>query len=91
LRNGWFKSSSSPKDITIINNYAPKLCVSEGFMDFLSIQQIKDEKFKSLADQSSFLILNSLSFIKRAIPTLQSHQEVILLLDNDSAAKEHFQ
>ena len=88
LRNRWFKGSSSPKDVTLINNDSPKLCVSEGFFDFLSVLQINKEGFNSIVDHSDFLILNSLSFIKRAIPILQSHQEVVLFLDNDLAAKK---
>lgn len=88
LRNRWFKGSSSPKDISSINNNAEKLLVLEGFMDFLSALQIDQSEFKRLANDSDFLILNSLRLLDRCLPLIQSHKEVNLLLDNDLAAKE---
>src|ERR1700754_629420 len=42
LRNNWFKGSSSPKDVSYIHNDSNKLYVVEGFMDFLSIEQLKN-------------------------------------------------
>ena len=88
LRNRWFKGSSSPKDISYINNNAEKLSVLEGFMDFLSALQIDQSEFRRLTKDSDFLILNSLRLINRCLPLIQSHKEVNLLLDNDLAAKE---
>lgn len=88
LRNRWFKGSSSPKDISLIDNRASKLCVLEGFIDFLSIIQVEDQRIKSLAKHSDFLVLNSLSFLKRNLPMLESRPEIILFLDNDVAAKK---
>jgi len=88
LRNNWFKGSSSPKDISFINNNAEKLCVLEGFMDFLSVLQLNRVEFKSLVQNSDFLIVNSLRLLNRCLPLLQSHKEVNLFLDNDLPAKQ---
>ncbi len=88
LRNGWFKGSSSPKDISLIDNKTQKVCVQEGFIDFLSVIQLDDKRIKCLTDDSNFLILNSLSFLNKNLSFLKSHDEVILFLDNDLAGKQ---
>jgi len=36
LRNEYFKGSSSPKDVTLIENGAKTMAVFEGFFNFLS-------------------------------------------------------
>ncbi len=57
-------------------------------MDLLSLQQTEQKEMQGIRDNSDFLILNSLRLLNRAIPLLQSHKEVNLLLDNDLAARE---
>lgn len=71
-----------------ITNTNSKICVVEGFMDFLSVVQIKDEAFQKFTHQSDFLILNSLRLLSRNIPLLQKHQTVSLFLDNDQPAQD---
>lgn len=88
LRNRWFKGSSSPKDISFINNNTEKLSVLEGFIDFLSVVHLDHSEFNKLTKDSDFLVLNSLRLLNRSLPILQSHKEVNLFLDNDLAAKE---
>jgi Toprim-like len=88
LRNNWFKGSSSPKDVLFINKQSSKLCVLEGFMDFLSLQRINNPELKLLATDSNFLVLNSLSLLNRSIPIIKSHDSVSLFLDNDRAATD---
>lgn len=83
LRNNWFKGSSTPKDITFIDNDSSKLYVVEGFIDFLSIEQLK-AKTPAFGTDADFLILNSLSFLNRCNPLLKAH-ETFLFLDNDAA------
>ena len=83
LRNNWFKGSSTPKDISFIDNDSNKLYVVEGFMDFLSIEQLKS-RTPAFGTEADFLILNSLSFIQRSQDLLKSH-ETFLFLDNDQA------
>ena len=80
LRNNWFKGASSPKNITIIGGGHKAAIVLEGFMDFLSLLQLKGGQFKS-----DFIILNSVALAERAVPVLKSYQEVFLMLNHDKA------
>ena len=84
LRNAWFKGSSSPKDISFINNGSKSVCLFEGFIDFLSLLELKQHQ----GFHVNFLILNSVSLLSRSLDILKSHQEVFLLLNNDSAGKK---
>ncbi|MBA4056151.1 MAG: DNA primase [Marivirga sp.] len=88
LRNRWFKGSSSPKDISLIDRQATSLCVLEGFMDFLSILSTDDNNLKAFTAPSNFLILNSLSFLNKNLDTIKAHDQVNLFLDNDLAGTE---
>jgi 5S rRNA maturation endonuclease (ribonuclease M5) len=88
LRNNWFKGSSSPKDISLVGGTNQSVCVVEGFFDFLSLKQITEKRFRLLTSESSFLVLNSLSFLDRAIPVLKQFSDVNLFLDNDVAGVE---
>jgi DNA primase len=83
LRNHWFKGSSTPKDISFIDNDSSKLYVTEGFIDFLSIEQLKSVT-PSFGTDANFLILNSIAFLNRSLPLLKSH-DTFLFLDNDQA------
>lgn len=87
LRNEWFKGTASPKDISLIDNRSEKVCVQEGFIDFLSIIQLDDKPIKHLTENSNFIILNSLSFLGKILPLLKSYSERVLFLDNDLAGK----
>jgi DNA primase len=88
LRNRWFKGSSSPKDISFIDNGSEHLCVTEGFIDFLSILTLNQQKDIQLPVNSNFLILNSLSFIGRSVPILEAHKSNQVFLDNDLAGRQ---
>jgi hypothetical protein len=81
LRNRYFKSASSPKDFTFLFNGCRQLVVTEGMFDFLSVTNF-------CHDNKSFLILNSLSFIKSAMRYIEFFKDVELYLDNDTAGKE---
>jgi 5S rRNA maturation endonuclease (ribonuclease M5) len=88
LRNRWFKGSSSPKDISLIKGDLAKLCIVEGFIDFLSLQQLHGNHFTRITSNSSFLILNSLALLNRSIPIIKNYRDVNLFLDNDSAGRD---
>lgn len=88
LRNRWFKGSSSPKDVSVIDNESSHLCVMEGFMDFLSLLTLNQMRVIELPLRTSFLILNSISFLTRNLTLLQSYKDVRLFLDNDLAGRE---
>lgn len=88
LRNRYFKGSSSPKDITLIDNRTEELVVFEGFFNFLSFQTIN----RNLKGQiSSSLILNSLAFFEKSRPLMENYQQVFLLLDRDDAGLKYTQ
>jgi hypothetical protein len=84
LRNRYFKGSSSPKDMTHLKSGAKTLLVFEGFFDFLSYQSIIQKMDTPLQD---YLILNSLSFMERAISIMQDYELSRLFLDNDTAGQ----
>jgi Toprim-like len=88
LRNRWFKGSSSPKDISFINNQSLRVCVQEGFIDFLSVTQVDDKRIRDLSKDSDFLVLNSLSMLNKSLPILKAHDHVILFLDNEPPEKK---
>jgi DNA primase len=81
LRNENFKGSSSPKDITYIDNQAKTVVVFEGFFDYLSYKMMNE---KSVNLQTNFLVLNSLSFFNKSLQLMEKHERVDLYLDRDS-------
>jgi DNA primase len=88
IRNPYFKSSSSPKDITIIKNEAEEVCVFEGFMDFLSFKTLH----KNLPENSQdFVVLNSVSFFERARRFMENHRSIRLYLDRDVTGRNCIQ
>lgn len=88
LRNRWFKGSSSPKDITLLKADPDKICVLEGFIDFLSLRQLNDHHLNRITNESSFLVLNSLALLNRSIPIIKNFRDVNVFLDNDHAGQE---
>jgi hypothetical protein len=80
LRNKYYKSSSSPKDITYLQIGCRKLIVTEGMFDFLTVVDF-------YCDNTDFLILNSLSLVKRAMKYIELYGHIELYLDNDEAGK----
>ena len=90
LRNKFFKGSSSPKDITLINDLSTeKLSVFEGFFDFLSFQtqEFSNKNFLHGRTklQGNFLVLNSLSFFERSRALMENHSRIHLYLDRDDS------
>jgi hypothetical protein len=91
IRNRYFKGCRGQKDISVIrgSESAPKnkCCVFEGFMDFLSYMTIAEFK-ENCCDRTShsdYLILNSVSNLKKAVNILSEYQQVHCYLDNDEA------
>ena len=85
LRNPWFKGSSSPKDITVINSHdnAQTVCLVEGFMDFLSLQRLR-----KLPDvPTDIIVLNSVALIGRSIELLRGYRDVYQYLNHDNAGQ----
>lgn len=86
IRNPYFKTSSSPKDITTIKNKAKEAVVFEGFFDFLSFMAIHKNQ---AATESNFVILNSVSFFEKARPFMEQHEIIRLYLDRDSTGQNY--
>ena len=86
IRNPYFKTSSSPKDITTIKNKAKEAVVFEGFFDFLSFIAIHKNQ---PATESNFVILNSVSFFEKARPFMEKHEIIRLYLDRDTTGQNY--
>jgi hypothetical protein len=91
LRSENFKGSSSPKDITLIENGGSSIAVFEGFFSFLSYLTLTKNDDQSLCyakeNDPNFLILNSLSFLDRSIKLINDYESKFLYLDRDNAGK----
>ena len=84
IRNKYVKICLNQKDITLIKNNSKRLRVFEGFIDYLSFIQLFDE----LKNDSDYLILNSLSLLKKSESIFLNYPEIELYLDNDLKGKE---
>ncbi|RXG11308.1 CHC2-type zinc finger protein [Leeuwenhoekiella aestuarii] len=84
LRNKYFKSSSSPKDLKWITNGSQNLIVVEGMFDLLSLVTL----FPNLKREADFLILNSVAFADKALPYFDCYEVVELYLDQDEAGRK---
>lgn len=87
LRNRYFKGSTTPKNITTINNNSDAVMLFEGFIDFLSYLSLKQDA-SPIIDSA---VLNSIANLPKAIPFLQTHQTIHAFLDNDEAGKQAVQ
>lgn len=85
LRNAYFKGSTSPKDITHIENGAKSICVVEGFMDFLSLLTLQKNIHPIRSD---FLVLNSVGIADRSLDILGKYRSIFLYLDHDNAGRK---
>ncbi|PLK44915.1 toprim domain-containing protein [Emticicia sp. TH156] len=84
IRNPYFKTSSSPKDITTFMNGSDEAIIFEGFIDFLSYKTL----YKDLPENScDFVVLNSVSFFERARPFMEKHNSIRLYLDKDATGQ----
>jgi hypothetical protein len=88
LRNSWFKGSSSPKDVTLIRNGSDSLVITEGFFDYLSLHQLKQNELQKTLADSDHLILNSIAFVNKSLPVIKTYNLKQLYLDNDPAAEK---
>jgi hypothetical protein len=89
LRNEHFKGSSSPKDVTLIEqNNSNNISVFEGFFSFLSHQTLHQN---DVAHLTNFLVLNSLSFFEKSREIMEQHQQINLFLDRDNVGFKHCQ
>lgn len=88
IRNPYFKTSSSPKGITTIQNNAQQVIVFEGFFDFLSFMALHKNQDPV---ENDFVILNSVSFFEKARSFMEQHTSIKLYLDRDKTGKKFSQ
>ena len=84
LRNQYYKTSSSPKDIKTFDNGAKEAVVFEGFFDFLSFISIQ-KNYQSF--EANYVVLNSISFFQKARPFMEQHELIKLYLDRDKTGQ----
>jgi hypothetical protein len=82
LRSENFKGSSSPKDVTFIDNRTDDVAVFEGLFSFLSFCTVNKNLTALL---SNCLVLNSLSFFEKSRSLMEQYKQVHLILDRDTA------
>lgn len=93
LRNRYFKGCIAPKDITFVHRQEEAndtCCVFEGFMDYLSFLVLKKRKFSGFPyiGRQDYMILNSVSNLSKALPSLGIYEHVYCYFDNDRAGKD---
>lgn len=86
IRSKYAKICLGKKDITIISNQSQILRIFEGFFDYLSYSQIRDNK---KLEQSDYLILNSVALITKNLSVLENYETIQLFLDNDTAGNKY--
>ena len=92
IRNPFFKGGITPKDISLFHNEESKQScfVFEGFIDFLSFMMLRRKENDGLKRQD-YLILNSVSNVKKALEPLSHYENVQCFLDNDEAGRKAYQ
>ena len=97
IRNKYFKGCIKPKDITTIKNGHSLLTIFEGFIDFLSYQELlkgieyrrfiansRERTFlEKITPKTDFLILNSVIHLKKAEEFIRGYPKLRLFFDND--------
>ena len=86
IRNKYAKVCLGKKDVTIISNQSQILRIFEGFFDYLSFQEIRENKTLELSD---YLILNSVALIHKNLDLLSGYKSIELYLDLDEAGDKH--
>lgn len=92
IRNPFFKGGITPKDISLFHNEESKQScfVFEGFIDFLSFMMLRRKENDGLKRQD-YLVLNSVSNVKKALEPLSHYENVQCFLDNDEAGRNAYQ
>jgi hypothetical protein len=80
IRSPIGKYSSSPKDITTVNQGATEVDVFEGFMDFLSFKTLHQQE---AGNRRNFVVLNGAGLFEKARSFMEKHDRVRLWLDRD--------
>ena len=90
VRNPFFKGTVGQKDVSLIQmGNGNELCtIFEGFMDFLSYMTLcRRSDFTPFAETMDFVVLNSVSNLRKAMKWLAPYPTVTCCLDNDDAGR----
>lgn len=94
MRNAYYKGCIKNKDISLIGHQCgeiqERVCVFEGFMDFLSYLTSKQScNWTICIDQPcDYLVMNSVNNLKKALMYLQRYLHIHCYLDNDLAGQK---
>lgn len=94
VRNPYYKGCINGKDISLIQQSRSeaqnRICVFEGFMDFLSYLTLKQTGDDTICIDApcDYLVMNSVSNLKRTLAYLQRYAYIHCYLDNDLAGQK---
>ena len=94
VRNPYYKGCIKGKDISVIRYnkdiIQKHICVFEGFMDFLSYQELhrKEDYHVCIDSPTDFLVMNSVSNLKKCLVELEQYTAIHCYLDNDLAGRK---
>ena len=94
IRNPYYKGCIRCKDISVIRHSHSeaqnRVCVFEGFMDFLSYLTLKQtgDDTVCIGAPCDYLVMNSVNNLKKALEHLQVYEEIHCYLDNDLAGQK---
>ena len=84
IRNKYVKLCLNQKDISLIKNDSNRLKVFEGFLDYCAFIEL----FNDVKNDSDYLVLNSISLIKKCDSIFLNYLEIDLYLDQDPKGSE---
>ena len=92
-RSRRFKGCVPPKDVSLVKagDIPADVCsVFEGFMDFLSYQELhrKGDYHVCIDSPTDFLVMNSVSNLKKCLVELERYTAIHCYLDNDLAGRK---
>lgn len=94
VRNPYYKGCIKGKDISLVKHSHDKVqnrvCVFEGFMDFLSYLTLKQAGNEEVCIDApcDYLVMNSVNNLKKVLVHLQAYPIIHCYLDNDLAGKK---
>jgi len=84
LRNKYFKTSTSPKTYSYIDQGHENLIVTEGMFDLLALESFLGKKLEGY----DIIVLNSVAFVGRIASHIKDYKKIKLYLDNDAAGSK---
>ncbi|MDO5419947.1 MAG: toprim domain-containing protein [Bacteroides sp.] len=94
VRNPYYKGCILNKDISLVRHMHGevqcRVCVFEGFMDFLSYLTLKQAGDGTICVEApcDYLVMNSVNNLKKALVQLQGYAHIHCYLDNDLAGEK---